>query len=73
MGDYHQATQLLAFVEKKIGDLITSYPAYNEEFQELVSVARSTLGSELFELRWSEGQSINLEAAVHQAMHLQVE
>jgi len=73
MGDYQQATQLIAFVEKKIGDLITSYPAYNEEYQELVSVARRTLGSELFELRWSKGQSMNLDAAVQKGLEFRVQ
>ena len=73
MGDYHGMVLLLAFADKNAGDLISTLPTYKQEQQQLVTVARTSIGEKEFNKFWTEGEGLNLDAAVALAMHLPVD
>lgn len=73
IGNYQDAVRLLAYAEKKAGDLIVTTPAINEEHQQLVTAARASLGRDKFNLHWFEGEQMKLDTAVDIAMDLKVD
>ena len=73
IGDYHGMVLLLAFADKNAGDLISTLPTYKQEQQQLMTVARNSLGREKFNQCWTEGEELKLDAALALAMHLPVD